>query len=40
MKNYKSMNIELNTNFYMTNLKMDIAKGGNIKTLKERRVNI
>jgi len=40
MKNYKSMNSKLNTNFCMTNLIMDMVKGGNIKTLKERRINI
>ena len=40
MKNYKSMDGELNTNFYMTNLVMDMAKGGDIKTSKERRINL
>ena len=36
MKNYKSMNGELNTNFYMTNLVEDIAKGGEIKNIKRK----
>jgi hypothetical protein len=36
MKNYKSLNGELNTNFYMTNLVVDMAKGGDIKNIKRK----
>jgi hypothetical protein len=36
MKNYKSMNDVLNTNFYMTNLVVDMAKGGDIKNIKRK----